>query len=162
MAEGKVGRFDFCQVGIVTKDLDRTLKEFKELYGLEPVVIAEPTYVNTYVRGEPTEINIRIALFRVTEQVDIELIEVTKGHTIYNEWLEEKGEGLHHLAFEVDDTEKWVEHYKGKGISVLQRGERTGIKFTYLDTADHSGVIFELLEREKGGKYPNSAKADSD
>ena len=161
MADGKIGRFDFCQVGIVTKDLDRTLKEFKELYDLEPVVIAEPTYEKTYVRGEPAEINIRIALFRVTEQVDIEVIEVKKGRTIYDEWLEEKGEGLHHLAFEIDDTEKWIEHYKGKGISVLQRGERTGIKFTYLDSAaKSSGVIFELLEREKGGKYPDPADSD--
>lgn len=148
------GKFEFCQVGIVTKDLDKTIKEFEDLYGLKPFIVAEPEYVNTYVKEKPVEFRIRVALYRVSEQVDIELIEAKKGKEVYEEWLREKGEGLHHLAFEIEDTEAWVEYFKSKGIQILQRGERPGVKFTYLDTTAYSGVITELIERSEEAKYP--------
>lgn len=148
------GKFEFCQVGIVTKDLDKTIKEFEDLYGLKPFIVAEPEYVNTYVKEKPVEFRIRVALYRVLEQVDIEVIEAKKGKEVYEEWLREKGEGLHHLAFEIEDTEAWVEYFKSKGIQILQRGERPGVKFTYLDTTAYSGVITELIERSEEAKYP--------
>lgn len=148
------GKFDFCQVGILTKDMDKTIKEFEDLYGLKPLIVAEPHYVNIYVRGKPAQFKIKIALYRVTDQVDIELIEVKEGDTIYEEWLKEKGEGLHHLAFAVENTEAWVEYFRSKGVSVLQRGERPGVKFTYLDTAAYSGVLIELVERSEEARYP--------
>ena len=58
------------------------------------------------------------------------------------------------MAFEVEDTEAWIEYYKSKGVSVLSRGERTGLTFTYLDTTAYSGVIIELPERFGERKDP--------
>ena len=141
------GKFVFCQVGIVTRDMDRTVREFEKLYGLKPRCIVTPRYENTRIRGEQAEIPIKIALYRGDDQVDFEVIEPMRGKTIYDEWIVEKGEGLHHMAFEVEDTEAWIEYYKSKGISVLSRGERPGLTFTYLDTTAHGGVIIELVER---------------
>jgi methylmalonyl-CoA/ethylmalonyl-CoA epimerase len=143
------GKFDFCQVGIVIKDLDKTIKEFEDLFGLKPFVVVERKYANTYVREKPTEFKIKIALYRATDRVNIELIQVREGDTIYDEWIRERGEGLHHLAYEIENIEAWIEYFKSKGISVLQRGERPGVKFAYLDTSAYTRFIMELIERSE-------------
>lgn len=143
---------DVCQIGMVTSNLDKTIKQMEDIYGLKPFKIMEPEYVNMYVRGKPAEFKLKIAFFRGTDNVDIEIISVKEGDTIYDEWLREKGEGLHHLAFEIEDIEGWVNHYKDKGIEVLQRGERPGVKWVYLDTYGSGGFITELIERTEEGK----------
>ena len=75
-------KFYFCQVGIVTRDMDRTVREFEELYGLKPRCIVAPRYETTRIRGEPAEISIKIALYRGDDQVDFEVIEPMGGKTI--------------------------------------------------------------------------------
>lgn len=137
----------FCQIGVLTRDLAKTVKQFEELYGLKPRAIVEPKYANTCVKGQPREIRIRIAFYALTDQVDLEVIEPLGDNEVYDEWIREKGEGLHHIAFRVPDTNEWLKRLGEKGVTVLQSGERPGVKFTYLDTERFGGVIVELHER---------------
>lgn len=142
---------DVSHIGVVTKDLGRTMREMEELYGLKPFMVMEPGYVNTYIRGKPAEFKLKSAFYR-SGQVVMEVISVLEGSTIYTEWLEEKGEGLHHLGYDIENVEEWINYYKGRGIGVLQSGERPGVKWAYLDTAPYTGMIMELIERTEEGK----------
>jgi hypothetical protein len=155
MIDKEKGKFvlpDVSHIGVVTNNLDKTMKEMEDLYGLKPFMVMEPGYVNTYLRGKPAEFKLKSAFYR-SGQVVFEVISVLEGDTIYDEWLKEKGEGLHHLGYDIDNIEEWIDYYKGKGIGVLQSGERPGVKWAYLDTAVYTGMIMELIERTEEGKF---------
>ncbi|MFB0506305.1 MAG: VOC family protein [Thermodesulfobacteriota bacterium] len=155
MIDKEKGKFvlpDVSHIGVVTNNLDKTMKEMEDLYGLKPFMVMEPGYVNTYLRGKPAEFKLKSAFYR-SGQVVFEVISVLEGDTIYDEWLKEKGEGIHHLGYDIDNIEEWIDYYKGKGIGVLQSGERPGVKWAYLDTAVYTGMIMELIERTEEGKF---------
>ena len=149
--KGKFVLPNLSHIGVVTNNLDKTMKELEDLYGLEPFMVMEPGYVNTYMRGKPAEFKLKSAFYR-SGQVVLEVISVQEGETIYGEWLRDKGEGLHHLGYDIDNIEEWINYYKEWGIGVLQRGERPGVKWAYLDTAAYTGMIMELIERTEEGK----------
>ncbi len=154
MMDSEKGKFvlpDVSHIGVVTNNLDKTMKEMEDLYGLKPFMVMEPGYVNTYLRGEPVEFKLKSAFYR-SGQVVFEVISVLDGDTIYDEWLKEKGEGLHHLGYDIECMEEWIDYYRTKGIEVLQSGERPGVKWAYLDTTAYTGMIMELIERTEEGK----------
>jgi hypothetical protein len=142
---------ELSHIGVVTNNLDKTMKELEDLYGLKPFMVMVPPYVNTYLRGKPAEFKLKSAFYR-SGQVVLEVISVLEGDTIYEEWLKDKGEGLHHLGYDIENIQEWVNYYEGKGIGVLQSGERPGVKWAYLDTTAYTGMIMELIERTEEGK----------
>jgi archaellum component FlaG (FlaF/FlaG flagellin family) len=79
-------------------------------------------------------------------QVSLELIEPIGGPSTWREFLDEKGEGVHHIAFFVKDTGEAVRFLDGVDISVVQQGDYTGGRYTYMDSASALGVALELLE----------------
>ncbi len=80
--------------------------------------------------------------------IQIELIELIDGKTIHEAFLKEKGEGVHHIAFEVDNLEKSTGNAEKAGLKVIQSFTRPdGSGFAYLDTDKTGGIIFELIQR---------------
>ena len=142
---------DVSHIGVVTNNLDKTMRELEDLYGLKPFLVMEPGYVNTSIRGKPADFKLKSAFYQ-SGQVIFEVISVLEGETIYGEWLREKGEGLHHLGYDIEDMEEWIDYYKERGIGVLQSGERPGVKWAYLDTLPYTGMIVELIERTEEGR----------
>jgi len=117
------------QIGIVVKDVEKTIKFFQETFGIGPFVTTE-----TEEEGG----TIKISLFQLGE-LQIELIQ--------NSVMGRVKEGLHHLAFYVENIEKELAKLKKHGIGVLQRGNVLGlVEWAYLDTEKNSGIIFELLQ----------------
>jgi len=125
------------QIGIVVKDIETTMKFYEKMFGIEPFPTVE-SYVNSA--------KLKIGLFQLGE-VQIELIQVVEGESIHSRFLEEKGEGLHHLGFFVKDIEKELARLEKEGIKVLEMGEVLGtVKFAYLDTEKTLGVVLELIQ----------------
>ena len=79
-------------------------------------------------------------------QATLELIEPIGGPSTWQEFLDEKGEGVHHIAFMVQGTDDVVTFLEGKGIPVVQQGVYTGGMYTYVDSKPALGIILELLE----------------
>jgi hypothetical protein len=78
--------------------------------------------------------------------IQIELIELIDGKTIPEAFLKEKGEGLHHLGFEVKDLKEAMEIARRKGFQITQHFIREdGSGFAYLNSENPGGVIFELI-----------------
>ena len=95
----------------------------------------------------------------------IELIEPLTGPSLYHEWLDEHGEGLHHIGMRVPDLQAGIRDMAERGWDVLQSGRGYGLDgdggFAYLDTTAELGVILELIEVPARRREPE-AVVDAD
>ncbi len=129
------------QIGIVVKNMERKVKVYEKLFGIEPFLTLESPTSSTIDSAK-----LKIVLFQLGD-VQLELIQVLEGETIHSEFLENKGEGLHHLGFIVEDIEEELIRLEKEGIKVLERGiVQEMVKFAYLDTEKTLGIIVELIQ----------------
>lgn len=137
------------QVGIVVRDVEATARAWVERFDLGPPLFVEwPPGDSTLAesstyRGERGDFKMRLA-FIETGTAQIEFIQPLEGGSIYAEFLEEHGEGLHHILFLVDDP-----HQVARQIDapILQSGGsllNPGAVWAYLDTQKELGCIIEV------------------
>jgi methylmalonyl-CoA/ethylmalonyl-CoA epimerase len=137
------------QIAVVVRDIDDALEQYHRALGWGPWNVYEhkpPSLHDTYVRGEPVEYTMIGAEAHVGD-IDVELLQPVDGPSIYKEWLDEHGEGLHHVAVmraTPEESAETMEHFAGLGAEVLMEG-RIGesIHFYYLDTGPLLKVIIE-------------------
>ena len=148
------------QIGIVVADLDSSLSRYGRDWGLTPwrgFVYGHDTIPRVTFLGEPGRYRVRIAISATTPQ--IELIELLDGPSIYDGWVAEHGEGLHHLGFWVDSLDDGVAAMEAEGFPPVQTGAGYGLDgdggYAYFDTADAFGVMLELIEVPKRRREPD-------
>jgi methylmalonyl-CoA/ethylmalonyl-CoA epimerase len=146
------------QVGVVVTDLDKTIAHLTSL-GLGPFKVRTVTHPSATVRGEKVSYQVRLALAQ-QGPVQLELIEYQKGTTIQKEFLDRRGEGIHHILFNVRNLDKALETCQQREIEVLQKDRFVGGGgLAYLGTDQPGGIIFEVVQRppdydpEKGVRY---------
>ena len=139
---------EIIQVGILVKDAAEAAKKLEKLIGVGPFEILEPEYRDLTYRGKTGKFKMRIALAKAGP-IQIELMQPLYGETIYDEFAQRKGYGLHHLGIKTDNMERSVKEMDGRGFRVIQSGNRPGLKWAYLSTEEQTGVIFELLEKKQ-------------
>jgi catechol 2,3-dioxygenase-like lactoylglutathione lyase family enzyme len=139
------------QVGILVKDLEQALESYASIWGLGPwhgydygpENIAELMY-----RGNPGDFRLRVALCGAGPQV--ELFQPVSGRTIYEEWIDRHGYGLHHLGYFVPSVRDAIPVMEAAGYELLQAGLGHGLHgdggFAYFDTESALGVILEAIE----------------
>ena len=148
MQEKGIGTNVICQIGLVVRDIERTAKAYADVFGMDvpSVIITDPEEVtNIKFRGDPTSARAKLAFFRMGD-ISLELIEPVGGPSTWKEFLDEHGEGVHHIAFRIKGMERVLTYLTGKGIPDIQRGDYTGGRYAYVDSAPSLGVILELLE----------------
>lgn len=137
------------QIAIVVADMDDALERYHRTLGWGPWNVYRhepPTLHDTYLHGEPADYTMIGAETHVGPIV-VELLQPLEGPSIYKEWLEEHGEGLHHIAVmrpTPDESKQTRQRFEREGAGVLMEG-RLGetIHFYYLDTEPSLKVIFE-------------------
>jgi hypothetical protein len=150
VAASLLGReLTISQIAVVTNDLRKTMEQYTKLLGWGPwnVNRLEPPLLHhTEVRGEAVEYSMLNAEVDVNG-MGFELLQPLDGPSIYKEWLEEHGEGLHHFAVmqhtfeESDDLKK---RFGELGATVLMGGRiADSIEFYYLDTQPSLKIILE-------------------
>jgi methylmalonyl-CoA/ethylmalonyl-CoA epimerase len=146
-----LGSTVITQVGIIVRDIEATSRAWADVFGLPvpPVILTDPLeQAQTDYRGAPTEARAKLAFFQMGA-VSVELIEPIGGPSTWQEFLDAHGEGVHHLAFEVQGMTKAITYLAGKGMPLVQKGEYTGGRYAYNDASDPLKVILELLENDK-------------
>lgn len=148
------------QIGILVPDLKAALRRYSDLLGLGPWVryVYRPETVSDFTyRGRPAEFSIEIALTGQSPQ--IELIEVRGRPSLYHEWIDAHGYGLHHVGVGVGSARAAIEEMAGAGYEVLQSGHGYGLDgdggFAYFDTARELGIIVEAIEIPKRRRPPD-------
>jgi catechol 2,3-dioxygenase-like lactoylglutathione lyase family enzyme len=129
------------QIAWVTRDLDATEKALTTLLGAKKWVRMPGVHFGpdtcTY-RGRPADFVADISLSYAGD-TQLELIAPVNGDSIYTEFLDRTGPGLHHVCVEVDDVEAAL---ATRGAEVVQRGVMPGgMEFAYV-TAAQAGVPY--------------------
>lgn len=136
------------QIGIVVHDIEKASQAYAEFLGMDkPQWALTDAFdkAHTIFRGRPTEARAKLAFFELGN-ITIELIEPVGGPSTWQEFLEEKGDGIHHIAFEIKDMENKVDHLTAGGMTLLQKGDYEGGRYSYMDAVSKLGLIIELLE----------------
>jgi hypothetical protein len=136
---------------MVVSSVDETVRRYHDEFGIGPWSIYEFNKENVEgmaLDGEESDFSMRIGLTNIGD-VRIELIEPLDDKTIYSKFLKEHGEGLHHIAYGVDDFKKARELFKSKGIKVNQEGKWMGRHhFAYLESESQLKHIAEIYDTQ--------------
>lgn len=140
------------QVAIVVEDLEKAVENYWKIFGIGPwyfYTYGKPIVKQMTYHGESTEYRMRIALSRIGP-LRIELIEPMEGDTVYADFVEKHGYGVHHFGLVVEDTDAKIEEAASAGIKMIQDGSGFGKRgdghYAYLDTEEMIGVTLEFIE----------------
>lgn len=128
-------------IGIAVNNLEESVAVFERLLGIKPHLESAPCH------------KVDEAVFRVGKGVEIDLVAPTGPNSAVAKFLESRGEGLHHIALEVDDINDELEAMKKKGFRLIDAEGRQGVagKIGFLHPRSVNGVLVELVQlREKG------------
>lgn len=148
----KLGENLVVHIALVVRDIEKSSRAYADLFGAEvpKASLTDPLEkTNVRFRGKPTEARAKLAFLRL-DNITIELIEPVGGPSTWQEFLEKKGEGVHHIAFRVKGMEENVAVLEKRGGKLIQGGDFTGGSYAYLDMTGQLGVIIELLTSTSG------------
>lgn len=138
------------QIGIIVKDIEKTSQAYADFLGVEQPPANWTDTVDkaeTEYNGEPSPARAKLAFFDMGS-LQLELIEPDEHPSTWREHLDGHGEGVHHIAFVVEDMKGTVKKMKANGMPLIQKGEYTGGRYAYMDTKDDLKVLLELLEND--------------
>ncbi len=149
---GVVGTNLLAQVGFIVKDIEATKQKWAAFLGVEPpetsLSCGDYAVTQTMLEGKPApEADAKLAFFDVGPGLQIELIEPNEAPSTWRKFLDEHGEGMHHLAFQVKDSAQQVANAEANGLRLVQRGrygDGSG-EYNYLEAPELKCIV-ELLE----------------
>lgn len=127
-------------IGIAVKDLDVSNDLFEKLFGAPPYkseAVASEGVMTSFFMNGPNK---------------IELLAATNPDSPIAKFLEKKGEGIHHIAFDVDDIVTEIERLKGEGFVILNEVPKRGADnkiVAFLHPKSTNGVLIELCQEIK-------------
>lgn len=128
-------------IGIAVNDVAEVARLYSEGLGIE---VSEPA-VNE-------EEAVKIA-FLPTDSHLVELLQPLHESTAINKFLATRGEGLHHICFEVDDIEAVLQRLRDQGVQLIDETPRSdpkrNRKLAFVHPKSAHGVLIELLEYER-------------
>lgn len=146
---------DMAQVCIVVPDIEQATKNFWEIFGIGPwhfYTYGKPLVKRMTRNGEPAEYRMKVAL-SYFGKMRLELIEPLEGDTVYREFVEKHGYGVHHIGILTENMEESIKKASEAGIRMTMDGAGFGPDddghYAYLDTEDLISTTLELIERPK-------------
>lgn len=127
-------------IGIAVKNLEESNALFAKLLG-------KPHYKVELVESE----GVRTSFFEVGG-IKIELLEATRPDSPIAKFIEKRGEGIHHLAFEAEPIEEKMKELTGQGFSLIADKPKSGAdnkEIVFLHPKTTNGVLVELCQEKK-------------
>ena len=124
-------------IGVAVKDLDASKRFYEESLGL---------------KAEHEEVlgDMKIAFIPVGE-VNVELIESTSEEGVIAKFVAKKGEGIHHIAYEVDDVGGLLEKLDAQGVKLVDKEPRKGAHgkmVAFVHPKSTNGVLTEFVSKK--------------
>lgn len=126
-------------IGIAVKNLQAAIEYYESVFGLR-----------CYAIEEVEDQKVRTAFFQLGE-TKIELLESTDPEGPVGKFIEKKGEGIHHLAFAVENIDEALKETEEKGIRLIDKASRKGaegLDIGFLHPKSTFGVLTELCENK--------------
>jgi methylmalonyl-CoA epimerase len=129
-------------IAVVVRDLDDALKLYNELLGLTPEKIET-------VPGQ----GIKAAVLPIKGGGEIELMEPIDPESGVAKFMERRGEGIHHICFEVDDVDKELTAAEEKGYQTIDKKSRPGLAGPagFLHPKSTKGTLVEFVQVDEKG-----------
>jgi methylmalonyl-CoA/ethylmalonyl-CoA epimerase len=127
-------------IGIAVKNLEDSIRLYEKILGLK-----------CYKVEEVQEQKVRTAFF-VIGQTKIELLETTDPEGPIGKFIEKRGEGIHHIAFAVDNLAEQLIHAEKEGVTLIDNHPRKGadgLDIAFLHPGSTGGVLIEMCETAK-------------
>ena len=127
-------------IGIAVKDIESAAHAFEQLLGTK-------AYKQETVESE----NVNTLFFKVGD-VKIELLQATSADSPIAKFIDKKGEGIHHIAFEVDSVSDKGEALKNNGFTVLNEKAKNGADnklINFIHPKSAHGVLVEICQDNK-------------
>jgi len=127
-------------IGIAVKSLDEAIPFYEKVFGLK-----------CYAVEEVADQKVKTAFFRVGD-TKIELLESTDREGPIGKFIEKKGEGIHHMAFAVEDLDTKLKAVAEQGVQLIDKQPRKGaegLNIAFLHPKSTFGVLTELCEAPK-------------
>ena len=124
-------------IGIAVKDLQTSIRFYEDILGL-----------TCYALEEVADQKVKTAFFMIG-QTKIELLESTDPEGPIGKFIEKKGEGIHHMAFAVENLSSCLPEVEAKGIQLIDKTPRKGaegLNIAFLHPKSTNGVLTELCE----------------
>ena len=134
------------QLCMVVRDLRKAAEYYSTYVGLGPFVFPHIEYEEITYKGTPAHGYWEMAFARLGE-FELELACPVRPPSLYHDFLEEHGEGLHHVGFDVKDMAAVIRRAEANGIPVLMSGRTKTGGFAHLDTRTYGGTICEVIQR---------------
>lgn len=154
---GLLGNNVITQIGILVHDIEKVSQAYADFFGVakpETIVTDTADKAQTEFEGASTPARAKLAFFDMGS-LQLELIEPDQHPSTWRNYLDEHGEGPHHIAFVIEGMKEKVTLLESKGFPLQQKGEFTGGRYAYMDTFKELKVLVELLETDrKGGGQP--------
>lgn len=156
---GIMGTKQMVQVGFVVKDIETTKIKFAKLFDVAPPDTISANrgeehfhVTQTNYLGQPCpKADAKLAFFEVGGAMAIELIEPNEEPSVWRDWLDKHGEGIHHLAFVVKDMDQAIKACEGFGMETMQTGNFAAGDgaYAYMDAGKDLKTVIELLVRKE-------------
>lgn len=124
-------------IGIAVKDLDNAIKTYERL-------LNTGCYKQETIENE----KVKTAFFETGES-KVELLAATDSRSVIAAFIEKKGEGIHHIAFEVDDIIAEMERLQSEGFTILSEKPVKGADdkwIVFVHPKENHGVLVELCQ----------------
>jgi methylmalonyl-CoA/ethylmalonyl-CoA epimerase len=124
-------------VALAVKDLEATLEHYRDVWGIE-----------ASHRERVEDQGVEEAMLPLGESY-LQLLGATGPDTTVGKFLAKKGEGLHHIAYEVDDLEKALRELKEKGVPLIDEQPRRGGRghmVAFVHPKGNHGLLVELIQ----------------
>ena len=151
---------DVAQICILVPDIEKAVEIWWKKFGIGPwhlYTYGKPLVKRMTRHGKPCEYKMIIALSYIGK-MRIELIEPLEGDTVYKEFIEDHGYGVHHLGVLTDDMKGSLKNAESAGIAMTMDGAGFGPDddghYAYLDTEKLIGTTIEFIERPKRRNPP--------
>lgn len=147
---GLLGNHIVTQIGILVHDIEKVSEAYAKFFGVEkPNISWTDSYelAQTEFEGKPSQARAKLAFFDMGS-LQLELIEPDHHESTWRNYLNEHGEGPHHIAFSIKGMQERIELLAQSGFPLQQKGEYPGGRYAYIDTIPQLKVLVELLEND--------------
>lgn len=144
MGQAKYGSID--QIGLVVADLDASIQRWIARLGVGPWTVMRNVELNGNYCGQDTQVRMDVG-FGYQGDVQIELIQVT--NSAPSPYRSPSGailEGLHHIAWIIDDLDATSLRASEDGLELVFRADSPGTRVAYFRSTDDPGVLLEFIE----------------
>lgn len=133
---------EVAHICLIVDDIEKALERVNKTFEIPPVKVEEYTSTARLRGKDLGKYNVKLAFVKIASNMTLELLQISEGKSIEQDWLKNHGETIHHIAIEVDDIEKEAAKWEKKGVKILQEDHG---KWIYLDTEKILGMNIELI-----------------